>query len=96
MLNNIIIGMCGVNLIAFGCEEKILSKELLFAHSAVTPAQKLAPSRDTYGRTQEKSPSVANSVNFPAQQLLTSRHTQKCIWEKNLSTPHSVTTPAQS
>ena len=27
MLNNIIIGMCGVNFTLFGCEEKILSKE---------------------------------------------------------------------
>ena len=25
MLNNIIIGMCGVNFTLFGCEEKILS-----------------------------------------------------------------------
>ena len=37
MLNNIIIGMCGVNLTSFGCEEKILSKEHIVQWSKAEP-----------------------------------------------------------
>ena len=53
----------------------ILERSLLFAHSAITPADNLVTPRHTWGHIQGRNLVVVASVTKAAQKLLKSRHT---------------------